>query len=573
MRPVGGLLSRQVEHEFLVLNRASGVAHALSGDMAVVWASLLAAQSSSDDAAVGPAGLVGPGPGDLLSSTGLSRAAVDAAVTQLADAGLIEGPELATTTSSPPDVGRVILSRRGLLAGAGVVSGAGLVSLLLPEASAAASPAPVLAVLNMSACSTSNSVTSFTASIRLTGYRYAQTGLTVSIVSGGAERGTAGLVETNTPGTYIATLTVSGASNGAMISLAARTSSATTIASTTFTYNCQPAGTWVKTSAPSTARSLHTASVLADGTVLIAGGNNGSGYLTSAELYDPANGKWSTTGSLSTARVGHTASVLSDGQVLVVGGSGASVLASAELYNPMSKSWTTTGSLATARQHHTASVLANGQVLVAGGQGSTGPDLGSAELYNPATGIWTTTGALTTNRDNHTASVLANGRVLVAGGYSAGTVLALAELYNPATGTWTATGSLGVPRWYHVAVVLADGRVLVTGGSGQSTFLASTELYNPATGTWSTTGSMTTARRDHTASVLANGYVLVAGGDNSSSGVLASTELYNPASSTWTATGSCRLPRYNHTASVLANGKVLAAGGVSGVREAELYQP
>ena len=118
--------------------------------------------------------------------------------------------------------------------------------------------------------------------------------------------------------------------------------------------------------------SEHTATLLPNGKVLVAGGYN-SGYLTSAELYDPASGSWSATGSLNTARQAHTATLLPNGKVLVAGGdNGSGYLTSAELYDPASGSWSATGSLNTARYFHTATLLPNGKVLVAGGLNGSG---------------------------------------------------------------------------------------------------------------------------------------------------------------------------------------------------------
>ena len=129
--------------------------------------------------------------------------------------------------------------------------------------------------------------------------------------------------------------------------------------------------------------------------------------------------------------------MLPNGKVLVAGGFGPSgFLASAELYDPATGMWSGTGALVTARDRHTATLLPNGKVLVAGGQDSSG-DLASAELYDPANGSWSATGSLNSARDSHTATLLPNGEVLVAGGSDGG---ATAELYDPADRTWSATG-------------------------------------------------------------------------------------------------------------------------------------
>ena len=91
-------------------------------------------------------------------------------------------------------------------------------------------------------------------------------------------------------------------------------------------------GSWSSAGAMATARYVHTATLLPSGKVLVAGGLN-SGYLTSAELYDPATGTWSSTGAMATARYYHTATLLPNGKVLVAGGYNGSTLTGAELYD------------------------------------------------------------------------------------------------------------------------------------------------------------------------------------------------------------------------------------------------
>jgi Galactose oxidase, central domain len=144
------------------------------------------------------------------------------------------------------------------------------------------------------------------------------------------------------------------------------------------------------------------------------------------------------TGSLNTARFDHTATLLPNGMVLVAGGGGVTGFgpsASAELYDSASGTWTATGSLNNGRQDHTATLLPNGMVLIAGGTDVNGNTSASAELYDPGSGIWTATGSLNTARFNHTATLLPNGMVLVAGGIDVSSVSASAELYESATPT------------------------------------------------------------------------------------------------------------------------------------------
>jgi hypothetical protein len=170
----------------------------------------------------------------------------------------------------------------------------------------------------------------------------------------------------------------------------------------------------------------HESSKLQPGIVKISG-------LVSRD--NPASGTWSVTGSLNTARDEHTATLLPNGKVLVAGGIdiGSTNTVTAELYDPASGSWTATGNLNAPRSYFTATLLPNGKVLVAGGDSKEG-ERSSTELYDPASGTWTFTGNLNVARQSHTATLLPNGKVLVAGGYNAiDQIIDSVELYDPAT--------------------------------------------------------------------------------------------------------------------------------------------
>jgi N-acetylneuraminic acid mutarotase len=255
-------------------------------------------------------------------------------------------------------------------------------------------------------------------------------------------------------------------------------------------------GTWALTGSMNDAREGQTATLLRDGEVLVAGGAPAGttfSVLSSAELYNPATGTWALTGSMNAGRVGQSATLLDNGTVLVAGGynAKASAVTSAELYNPATGKWALTGSMTFPREGQQANLLNNGDVLVTAGTIAI-TNSSFSELYNPATGQWSVSGGAGGCNSGDgclysTATLLGDGDVLIAGGLT-GTPsnprsTAAAILYDPATNAWTTTGSMTIPRDLQTANLLTDGQVLVAGGedfaSHKVTLLASAELYTP----------------------------------------------------------------------------------------------
>ncbi len=319
--------------------------------------------------------------------------------------------------------------------------------------------------------------------------------------------------------------------------------------------------------AAATARQQHTTTLLPNGMILIAGGNDGTTAIGTAEIYDPRVDFSTPTGTMITPRSSHTATLLTNGKVLIAGGWNAATVATCELYDPVTGTFTTTGSLATARSEHTATLLPNGKVLVAGGLATATSSLSSVELYDPSTGTFSSAGTMTGVRNAHTASLLPNGKVFIAGGQSANagrpTFLKTTELYDPAvgaSGTFTVSTSLSTARRYHSATVLPNGTVLLAGGATVTT----AEIYTPSTqGMANTTGAMASARFFATATLLPNGTVMIAGGVNGTT-TLNTVEVYSPSSGTFSAGTSLATAVQLHSATLLPDSRVLISGGSNG---------
>lgn len=327
-----------------------------------------------------------------------------------------------------------------------------------------------------------------------------------------------------------------------------------------------------------TARLAHTATLLPNGKILVAGGGYGPDMIdgffvvNTAELLDPTSGTTTPAGSIT--RDLHTATLLPDGTVLLAGGEigwagNFPVLADdAEIYDPATGTSSPAGKMVAQREDHVATLLPDGRVLITGGFAWTGgispTALASAEIYDPATRTFASAGNMTTSRGFHTATLLRTGKVLIVGGdnaYNSNGQLASggsAELFDPRTGTFTRTGSLPVAPTIHSATLLADGRVLIAGGGTNSA-----EIYDPATGQFTVTGSMLATRSFHTATLLSSGKVLVAGGIDWRSGDIGLVEMYDPASGLFTLTALMSQGRLWHTATTLADGTVLFIGGAS----------
>lgn len=438
---------------------------------------------------------------------------------------------------------------------------------------------------------------------------------------------------------------------------------------------------WLSAGALSVARRDHTATLLRTGRILVVAGQ-GSGdtagqpgaYLSSTEMFDAAGGTWSLADPLTHSRRAHSATLLADGRLMVAGGVGAAGrVGASEVYDVGDGAWQLLGgSLVTPRADHSSSLLPDGTVLLVGGSSRTGV-VGRSERFSISTSRWEPGPSLVTPRDGHSALSLPNGSVLVGGGREQG--LSEVELYDMGRGRFVAAPPMANPRWGHAMGLLATGEVLVVGGSrttanvpeelnsaetlllsghvrpqitnveprggptfggtlvtlrgsnmaplsevqfgglraqiesssattvsvrapahsqgtvpidlvtsdgratsaGHSTFTYGSGAWYPAPATATPDGL---ARFWHATASLRDGSALLSGGTadfTSPHDVLTSVELYNARIQAWSAAAPMKTPRLNHASTTLSDGRVMVSGGQNhqqgGLSSAEIYDP
>jgi hypothetical protein len=257
-----------------------------------------------------------------------------------------------------------------------------------------------------------------------------------------------------------------------------------------------PYGNWRDSGTPmQTPRKWHTATRLNNGDVLVVGGlNNSYNDLGSAEIYRVNAGAgenpWSpTNGGLNTPRDSHTATLLPNGDVLIAGGYGQTgPLSSAEIYDHVTQTFSPLdATLNQARYSHTATLLPDGTVLIAGGSDDANGIAGfldSTEIYTPDQHAFSlSSSSLNVARFYHTATLLPDGNVLATGGLASdlqGGKLSGMEIFHTGTGKWEMSSeTLTDVRYSHTATLLPNNKLLVAGGYGRyGNVLGSAELYD-----------------------------------------------------------------------------------------------
>jgi hypothetical protein len=348
------------------------------------------------------------------------------------------------------------------------------------------------------------------------------------------------------------------------------------------------------------ARAFHRTVPLPDGSYLVVGGGNGALLLpvasTSCEIYNPYLRTFAPAASMAAARTLHTATALDDGRILVTGGCltfGAGV-ATAEIYEPASGTWSAPIPMNATRIGHAATKLTDGRVLLTGGASSfvlTPPtstnylpifqaSQDTAEIFDPATSTFTpAAGPMHSHRFGHAACVLPSGRVLISGGVDSGTTIfgtgapiyaTNCDVFEPASGTFTQVANMGVSRVVHTLNLLPNGGALAVGGAGGTLVvsLSTSELFDEATGAWSPGPSLPASQTLalHTATPLANGDLSFAGGAVGAVGAFQGVAVAYTFSSQagFTPRANLPSPRQAHTAISTPEGILILGGADQG---------
>lgn len=368
-------------------------------------------------------------------------------------------------------------------------------------------------------------------------------------------------------------------------------------------------------------RSAHTATLLTDGRVLVAGGGDSSfedGLPTSstAELFDPGSNTWSAPREMGVERRLHAATLLDDGRVVLWGGLDGSPSTSAPglflYFDPQTEAFSFDGWSSSPLAQPASALLPNGELLSGsynavsltigdplwatsnpqtllpdGSVFLLGYDIGlvrAADLHIAATTeliIPNPEGpnaAYTSARYDHAATLLPSGRILVTGGrFDPDSLQRQVVELDPLHHSAIIAGTMKRGRYRHTANLLPNGKVLIVGGgSDQGEDARMSEIYDPSTRTFSDGARMAVARAGHTATVLPDGDLLIVGGTDSPI-----IERYDLESEQFLNVGQLAVPRklpfepescqrcygHSHSATRLTDGTVLIAGGIRQITE------
>ncbi len=349
------------------------------------------------------------------------------------------------------------------------------------------------------------------------------------------------------------------------------------------------AQTWQYTGALSEPKRTGVLTTLPNQTAIYVGGADANGFpLTTCEIYNPATTSWTLAAPLAVGVERHTVTQLADGRLVVIGGNTSmdydesQPTGAIEIYDYTTNTWSNGGTLSIARQNHSSTLLLDGNILVAGGY--TGGDVtSSVEIYDPSTQTCRSVAPLILARHDHSAILLNDGRVLVVGGRDGGSssnYFNECEIYDPTSDTWTVIGNMIQARIKGSLATFSDGTVLASGGRNTpNTSAPGSEVLTGTFSLWNATSPMLVPMTWNGSALLPQDRFLVTGGlvdadwTNSFTGDMTPTcEWYDKPNERWFFAPQLNLQRSYHgqcymhqtVNDTLPQDMVLVAAGITG---------
>lgn len=322
---------------------------------------------------------------------------------------------------------------------------------------------------------------------------------------------------------------------------------------------------WCSNPSMLSARYQATATVMADGRVLVIGGRGfGASFLNSAEIFDPVLGSWVDAGEMKNARTRHAAILLPDGRVLVAGGINSDgVIASAELYDPKNNQWSSAGNLSVARREASAFHTSDGYVYIVGG--SSPNPLANVDVFNVKTEKWSVGPALLFPQSKANFVNFENIFFNI-GGYELSTDSRLidsyrVQMFSMLDKKWKEGPRLKPSRRYSTSNVFGKSIVLIGGLSGEE-IVADIVSIDINSQSWKPAGTLTIPTWDHRSTVVSGQGVLVVGGVSEGFVPTSRVEFVRPGRKS-ILLQPLKSPRYGAFLARLNDGRVLVGGGAS----------
>ena len=360
------------------------------------------------------------------------------------------------------------------------------------------------------------------------------------------------------------------------------------------------------------ARYQHSATVLNDGRVLVAGGTDGQALITESELFDPQANAWTllsnlvttqtdaymidATGAFATVRQLHQATKMVNGNVLITGGFGAErldanqqpvgeILKGAWLFDAAANKFTKVTDMPENRGWHEAALLSNGNVLVAAGMDqNVAASLISSAQFDANANTWTS--AQMTAKHTWGAALSVGNSTIIVGGVDAtggqqgiqisGLPSSRVEVFNAQGNAWQA-GNDNADHVFNMGRATdTQGKAFLAGGQGVDQtagtvkILDIIEIYDPVAGTWSTNAAKLQTPRfvPEVDEISTTSDMLIVGGVDGAGAPLASCELWSVLYNTITGTVNMSAARVDHKAKKLRDGRIMVIGGMDATQAA-----